>query len=57
LSERVVRPGAEILLWANDMMVRQFLDVARSLARRLAQYLKAGPEAIKWRPSEWCMWV
>jgi Fe-S-cluster containining protein len=46
LATRALRPGGEILLWAYDMMVRQFQDVARLLLERRTAYLSADAAQI-----------
>ncbi len=47
LAARVLRPGGEILLWAYDMMVRQFLNTAKLLLERRSAYLSADAARIK----------
>ena len=47
LGRRLLQPGGEILLWAYDMMVRQFMDSARNLLPRRTAYLQAGEDRIE----------
>ncbi len=47
LAIRVLRPGGEVLLWAYDMMVRQFLKTAELIWDRRGNYLKASPAQMK----------
>jgi len=47
LATRALRSDGEILLWAYDMMVRQFLNTAKLLLERRAAYLSADAARIK----------
>ena len=46
LATRTLRPGGEVLLWAYDMMVRQFLHTAKLLLERRPAYLSADAARI-----------
>lgn len=47
LAARIIRPGGEILLWAYDMMVRQFLKTAELIWKRRQAYCAADPAQIE----------
>ncbi len=47
LATRALRPGGEILLWAYDRMVQQFLNTANLLLERRQAYLAADAARIE----------